>query len=98
MHARLTIRSGRGVPALYDLAPDQSVTLGRNHENTIVLYDEHVSRFHATIFHDSGRWFIRDLKTRTGTRVKGSLIDSQALLEGDPEISIGDVRLRFCAN
>jgi Nif-specific regulatory protein len=89
------IRSGRGVPALYELHPDQSVTLGRNHDNTIVLYDEHVSRFHATIFHDGGHWFIRDLKTRNGTRVNGTLIEPQTELDGEQEISIGDIRLLF---
>jgi DNA-binding NtrC family response regulator len=97
MHARLTIQSGRGAPPCYDLPADQPVSLGRNHENTIVLYDEHVSRFHATIFQEGGRWFIRDLKTRNGTRVNGALIDSPTVLEGDPEIAIGDIRLRFTA-
>jgi Nif-specific regulatory protein len=95
MHARLTIQSGHGAPDHCDLFPDRRVNLGRNHDNTIVLYNEHVSRFHATIFHDGGRWLIRDLNTRNGTRVNGALINGEAVLEGDREITIGDVRLRF---
>src|SRR5205807_2478196 len=83
MRVRLTIQTGRGVPDRYDLLPDQSVTRARNH---------------ATIFHDRGRWFIRDLKTRNGTRVNGVRIDSECPLEDDPEIALGDVRLRFWIN
>jgi Nif-specific regulatory protein len=95
MRARLSIEEGRGIPSACDLDTDRPVTLGRSHENLIVLHDEHASRLHARISWEEGRWLLRDLNTRNGTRVNGVLIGAQAVLADGQEISIGDVRLRF---
>jgi Nif-specific regulatory protein len=95
MRARLIIEEGRGMPSAWDLDPDRPVTLGRSHENLIVLHDEHASRSHARITWEDGRWILRDLNTRNGTRVNGVLIGGQAVLADGQAIGIGDIQLRF---
>jgi Nif-specific regulatory protein len=95
MRARLIIEEGRGTPAACDLDPDRTITLGRSHENLIVLHDEHASRLHARISCEEGRWVLRDLSTRNGTRLNGVLIGTQAVLTDGQAIGIGDIRLRF---
>jgi Nif-specific regulatory protein len=95
MRARLIIEEGHGTPSACDLDQDHPVSLGRSHENQIVLHDEHASRWHARISWEEGRWILRDLNTRNGTRVNGVRIGAQAVLADDQAIGIGDIRLRF---
>jgi Nif-specific regulatory protein len=95
MHARLTLERGLGSPAVYELASAGTVSLGRNLNNTVVLQDEHASRWHAEIVHERGRWLIRDLDTRNGTRVNRERIQGAVVLHHGHEIAIGNSRLRF---
>lgn len=96
MSARLTIEMGEGSPMVHDLAPDRPVTLGRHRNNTIVLRDEHASRWHAEIVHEAGRWLLRDIGAPlNGTRLNGERIRQATALEDGQEITIGDTRLRI---
>src|SRR5438132_5151287 len=95
MSTRLTIETGQGEPRSCALEPEQPVTLGRHRKNTVVLHDEHASRWHAEIFHDKGRWFIRDTGTMNGTRVNGTAITQPFPLEDGQLIGIGRTFLRF---
>jgi Nif-specific regulatory protein len=95
MRALLTIESGHGEPRVFDLDPAKHFTLGRHRNNMIVLQDEHASRWHAEIFQDAGRWFIRDLSALNGTRLNGEAIGQQAALENNQVINIGKTTLRF---
>ncbi len=71
------------------------MTLGRHRKNTVVLHDEHASRWHAEIFCDKGHWFIRDTGTMNGTRVNGTAITQPLPLEDGQVIGIGRTFLRF---
>src|SRR5437764_1203365 len=95
MRARLTVEQGGAVPPVCEMHPPQAVRLGRNRNNTIVLQDQHASRWHAEIFPADGRWFIRDRNTTNGTRLDGQRIQQATLLRNGQEIGIGDTRLRF---
>jgi len=95
MRALLTIEAGDGEPRVCPLDPDLLVTLGRHRENAIVIYDEHASRRHAEVFHENGRWFVRDTNALNGTRLNGVPIGGSALLESGQVISIGRTALRF---
>jgi DNA-binding NtrC family response regulator len=95
MRARLKIEWGEGKPLVCDLAREAPTTLGRSRENTVVLQDEHASRFHAKIYFADGRWLIEDCGTLNGTRVEGSRIEGPAALVDGQRISIGDMHLRF---
>lgn len=61
----------------------------------MVLNDEHVSRRHAEIALEEGRWLIRDLDTPNGTHVDGQKIQGPMALEDGQEVAIGGVVLRF---
>jgi two-component system response regulator HydG len=95
MPARLTIETGQGEPRSCPLELGAALTLGRHRKNTVVLHDEHASRWHAEIFHDKGRWFIRDTGTMNGTRVNGTAITQPFPLEDGQLIGIGRTFLRF---
>ena len=94
MLARLTAEAGDCIPSALDLSPEQPVTLGRSRDNTVVVRDEMVSRLHAKIFFDDGRWVVRDFGMN-GTRVGGVRVSGTAPLGDRAEIEVGDARLRF---
>jgi Nif-specific regulatory protein len=95
MLASLTIETGQGSPLVCDLHPDRPVTLGRNRNNTIILLDEHASRWHAEVVPQHGRWYLRDIGTLNGTRLNGERILQPVPLEHGHLITIGNTRLRF---
>jgi pSer/pThr/pTyr-binding forkhead associated (FHA) protein len=47
----------------------ERVTLGRGHESDVRINDISVSRTHASLFFESGKIYIRDLKSKFGTLV-----------------------------
>src|SRR5216683_2750872 len=95
MRASLVIEAGQGEPRVCPLPLDRTITLGRHRNNLVVLHDEHASRWHAEVFQEEGRWFIRDFGALNGTRVNGEPIVRQAPLENGHLISIGKTSLRF---
>src|SRR5262249_48741744 len=95
MRALLTIEAGLGEPRVCTLVPERRVTLGRHRNNLVVLQDEHASRWHAEVFLENGRWFIRDFGALNGTRVNGQAIAQQVALEHGQLINIGKTALRF---
>ncbi|HMF12636.1 MAG TPA: sigma 54-interacting transcriptional regulator, partial [Gemmataceae bacterium] len=93
-----TIEVGDGTPRTCKLEPDRPVTLGRNRSNTIVLQDEHVSRWHAEIYLEDGCWLIRDCGTVNGTKLNGQRIQQPTALADGQLICLGDTRLRIHLN
>jgi hypothetical protein len=59
------------------------VTIGRKLDNHLVLPDPHVSRRHAEIRLQGGRYMLRDLDSTAGTRVNGQLAAEHLLQPGD---------------
>src|SRR6516165_7661565 len=98
MRACLTIEAGDGSPRACELPPDRHVTLGRNRTNTIILQDQHASRWHAEIYLENGRWIIRDCGTLNGTKLNGQRIQQPTPLVNGHIIGIGDTRLRVHLN
>lgn len=94
MLARLLVESGNCVPLVVDLSPGQPVTIGRSRDNSLVCRDELVSRLHAKIFFDEGRWVVRDFGMN-GTRLDGNRVPGTADLENNSLIEMGDARIRF---
>jgi hypothetical protein len=70
------------------------VVLGRSREADIVLQDPNVSRRHAELRNEDGRWIITDLGSTNGVKVNGRRVEQAALEPGD-ELVFGLVRLRF---
>ncbi len=95
MRARLIVETGAASPQLSDLSPKDTIRLGRNSKNDIVLDDPHASRWHAEVFSDGKQWYVRDRGTTNGTKVNGVKIHEPTLLDNNHVISIGDTRFRF---
>lgn len=65
-------------------------TIGRLPDNDIVVTDNRVSRHHAEIRQNGGRWLIRDAGSKNGTAVNGKIVKDAPLKPGDT-ISFGGV-------
>lgn len=73
----------------------RAVIIGRRETSDIPLPDDTaVSAAHSVIFQMDGKWFIRDLASRTGTQVDGKAIHQQELKFGD-RIGIGSSTILF---
>ena len=70
------------------------VTIGREDDNIIRLNDERISRFHAKVQEDGGRFILTDLDSTNGTRVNGHPIQMRVLQVGD-QLALGRSLLIF---
>lgn len=70
------------------------ITIGRKLDNHLVLADPHVSRRHAEIRLQGGRYMLRDLNSTAGTRVNGQLAMEHLLQPGDV-IAISGISLIY---
>jgi len=69
--------------------------IGRAPETSVRIESITVSRHHAELFQDdAGAWFLRDLKSRNGTRLNGTAIVESVLHNGDV-IGIEDYTIRI---
>jgi len=73
---------------------EQTVTVGRTPENSLVVEDSLASRAHAEIAPKDGRYVVYDLRSKNGTLVNGSRVEQHILANGDV-VLIGTTRLRF---
>jgi len=71
---------------------DETLTIGRNKLNRIVIEDPLVSNYHAEVRKEGQGFFIHDLGSTNGTRVNGEKVVKAPLLPG-MEVKIGDTRL-----
>ncbi len=85
----LIIEGSRHIPLT-----KQTITIGRQHDNQVVLDDTRVSRYHAQIQHRYRHWILRDLGSSLGTIVNGQHITEYVLQPGDV-IQIGDTQLIY---
>ncbi|MEX2393864.1 MAG: FHA domain-containing protein [Actinomycetota bacterium] len=93
--ACLIVRRGPAAGTKYTLTKDL-VTVGRHRESDIFLNDITVSRRHAELRRDGGRYSVIDLGSLNGTYVNRGRVDSSQLASGD-ELQIGKFRLLFLA-
>ncbi len=70
------------------------LVIGRTDENDIWINHRSISRHHAELLEDDGRWSIVDLQSSNGVRVNGEDYGKVELRRGDI-IDLGHVRLRF---
>lgn len=73
----------------FPLGPDQDhFIVGRNSDSDLVLADDAVSRKHARFFAERQRMWVRDVGSRNGVVVNGSVVRRHCLRAGD-RIAIG---------
>jgi len=72
---------------------ERPLQLGRHPDNDVRIEDDLASRFHCSIEPDGmGRFLLKDLGSRNGTRLNGHKI-SEVLLSGGDVISVGKFQL-----
>jgi serine phosphatase RsbU (regulator of sigma subunit) len=71
------------------------IRLGRGSANAVQLLDATVSKEHAELMHADGRWSIRDLGSRNGTRVNGREATSPIPVNAGDRIEVGHVVLQI---
>jgi hypothetical protein len=76
-------------------APNRRVILGRSRECDCVLAEPSVSRRHAELRHDGGRWLLRDLGSRNGTRVNGMRVLEETEVRPGDRLSFGGAGYRL---
>jgi pSer/pThr/pTyr-binding forkhead associated (FHA) protein len=69
------------------------LVIGRGRGADVVIAEPTISRAHAAIGHEGGRFFVQDLGSTNGTWINGSREQKASLKDGD-EIQMGKLRLR----
>ena len=90
----LVVRSGGGRAGEHFSPEGERTTIGRSPDCDIFLDDVTVSRKHAELLQEDGRFTITDLGSLNGTYVNRRRIESSPLADGD-ELQIGKYRLTF---
>lgn len=88
----LVLPNGERVPLT-----EETITVGRLPESTIVLADPNVSRRHAEIRPRGSTFVVTDLGSTNGTRINGIRITEHELVDGD-DVAFGNTRMRFEAS
>jgi serine/threonine protein kinase len=68
VHARLSMQNGPMAGRSYMFHQDIT-TIGRTNGNDLIISGRTVSRNHARLWFDNGRWYIADMKSANGTVV-----------------------------
>jgi len=92
--AGLTIISGEQSGTHFELA-NRPLSVGRDPSRDIQIVDPKVSRKHAMIRNDNGRFVIAATKALNGIVINGAAAEGEATLQQGDEIQLGDTLLRF---
>jgi hypothetical protein len=90
----LVVRAGGGRAGESFRPAGQRTRIGRSPDCDIFLDDVTVSRNHAVLIEENGRFFVEDQGSLNGTFVNRKRIDRAPLQEGD-ELQVGKYRLTF---
>ena len=72
-------------------------TLGRHLENDIVFHVDFLSRYHAEIINEDGKYVLYDKNSTSGSFVNGKKIEKCVLNSGDL-ISFANINIMFVNN
>ncbi|MED5401631.1 MAG: SpoIIE family protein phosphatase [Planctomycetota bacterium] len=92
MAVLVLLQGGQAVPHELD---GQEVVIGRHPDCGVQLESNAVSRRHARVFLQDGRYAIEDLGSGNGTSVNGQVIQNATPLESRDRIKLGPVLMRF---
>lgn len=90
--AKLVVFRGDSVEAELHLGRD-AVRIGRDERNAIVLNDKSISRFHAEVRPEGGKFYIADMKSRNGVHMNGHQIKGKAALTLGVPVTLGAYEL-----
>lgn len=94
MPAKFVIIAGPNEGQTYPLTEGQKITIGRGDAAHIKLMDSAVSRAHCTVEHSARATVLKDVGSKSGTKVNGKQISEQPLINGDV-VYLGSSQLRF---
>jgi pSer/pThr/pTyr-binding forkhead associated (FHA) protein len=86
---QLIMRSGPTPGAAFMLEGDQ-LTIGRDATNDIVINDAEVSRRHARLTFQGGKYVLEDLGSTNGTFVNGQRLAGPRVLKAGEVVSFGE--------
>jgi hypothetical protein len=86
---QLVMRSGPTPGVTYPLEGDQ-LTIGRDSSNGVAINDAEISRKHARLTFQGGKYVIEDLGSTNGTFVNGQRLSGPFVLKGGDVISFGE--------
>ena len=95
---RFTVYQPGLAPQQVTLSNGALITLGRASECTIPIKDRFLSRRHAEIAFDQGRWYVRDCGSVNGTMLNGMKVIEPAPLRPGDRIALGDSEIVFHAD
>lgn len=72
-------------------------TLGRHLENDIVFHEDFLSRYHAEIINEDGKYVLYDKNSTSGSFVNGKKIERCVFNSGDL-ISFANINIMFVNN
>lgn len=78
----------------FELPSNEPQMIGRSSES-LPLTDNSVSRRHAELTPDNGKWFLRDLESANGTFVNGEMIHGRYELSPGDQVRCGDTLVLF---
>ncbi len=87
--ARLTIQNGPIGGHSYRFH-QVVTTIGRTNGNDLIIQGRTVSRRHARLFFDNGRWYLEDLQSANGTLVNNVRVYQPVVLNDGDVINFGD--------
>jgi signal transduction histidine kinase len=73
------------------------VRLGRHLDNDVVLHEDSISRFHAELHHENGRYVLYDQQSTSGTFVNNQRVERCVLNSGDV-ITLAGLSIMFVNN
>lgn len=86
---QLTMRSGPNPGTVYALDGDQ-LHIGRESSNEIAVNDAEVSRRHARLTFQGGKYVLEDMGSTNGTFVNGQRLTGPRVLKSGEVISLGE--------
>ena len=86
---QFVMRSGPTVGAIYPLEAE-SISIGRDVSNSIQINDAEISRRHARLQFQGGKYVIEDVGSTNGTHVNGQRIMSPYVLRPGDVVSFGE--------
>lgn len=86
---QFVMRSGPTPGVTFPLVGDQ-ITIGRDSSNEVAINDAEVSRKHARMIFQGGKYVIEDLGSTNGTFVNGQRLAGPVVLKSGDVVSLGE--------
>lgn len=90
----LTVIQGPEKGRRFELPDHEPQLIGRSSE-ALALSDQTISRRHAELTPDDGRWYLNDLSSANGTYVNGTRVMERHLLQAGDQVRTGNTLLLF---